>query len=581
MATEKEQIILDFQVEQGDAIAELERTKKSIIQLKQEQQELNKAYKAGNVTLDEYASESVRLEGILKKQTNAYGQNQKAVTGVKTQLDKLITSNEKISKSFEEASKNINVAGVSVGDLGSKLESFANPATAAVAIVGALGAAYSRSSIGAKDLEFAQNQLNAAIDIATDKFAGLFSSVEDGEGFFSTVLTGLLNYIDPETGIISRLSAIAQENLNNIKENAGLVQATINERLQENAELLGDINSEETSINRKRELALQIENNLALNTNDRLNQINEEIKAYEAIRKTKKDTGDIDRQINLLNAEASKTSRDEVRQKEKLEKLLNGILRAEQKRNEAEFERRKKELLKESQEADDIAFTKTPTSLQDDNRVKAEKSIQKALTDLAKRGGKQRVEVQKLTSEQQADVIQASVANIQSIFEQGSDAYKAVALGQNIIDTYRAATAALAPPPTGAGPLFGPILAATTIAAGLANAARITGVGFAQGGYTGDGGKYQPAGIVHKGEYVVPQEIVQSPAYKPVISGLEKARLRGYADGGLVMNAGTIGTNQAILQANAFKNMPTPEVSVKEITKAQARVKVRENLSRV
>jgi phage-related minor tail protein len=32
---------------------------------------------------------------------------------------------------------------------------------------------------------------------------------------------------------------------------------------------------------------------------------------------------------------------------------------------------------------------------------------------------------------------------------------------------------------------------------------------FADGGYTGNGGKYEPAGIVHKGEYVFSQEDVQ------------------------------------------------------------------------
>jgi hypothetical protein len=30
--------------------------------------------------------------------------------------------------------------------------------------------------------------------------------------------------------------------------------------------------------------------------------------------------------------------------------------------------------------------------------------------------------------------------------------------------------------------------------------------GFAEGGYTGDGGKYTPAGIVHKGEFVINKE---------------------------------------------------------------------------
>jgi hypothetical protein len=34
--------------------------------------------------------------------------------------------------------------------------------------------------------------------------------------------------------------------------------------------------------------------------------------------------------------------------------------------------------------------------------------------------------------------------------------------------------------------------------------------GFAEGGYTGDGGKYQPAGIVHAGEWVMPQETVSA-----------------------------------------------------------------------
>jgi hypothetical protein len=43
-----------------------------------------------------------------------------------------------------------------------------------------------------------------------------------------------------------------------------------------------------------------------------------------------------------------------------------------------------------------------------------------------------------------------------------------------MINTYSAATAALAPPPLGLGPVFGPIVAATAIAAGLANIAVIS-----------------------------------------------------------------------------------------------------------
>lgn len=59
--------------------------------------------------------------------------------------------------------------------------------------------------------------------------------------------------------------------------------------------------------------------------------------------------------------------------------------------------------------------------------------------------------------------------------------------------------------------------------------------GFASGGYTGDGGKYEPKGVVHGGEYVIPQWMVQkSPA---LIGSLESTRKRGYADGGFVGSA--------------------------------------------
>lgn len=56
------------------------------------------------------------------------------------------------------------------------------------------------------------------------------------------------------------------------------------------------------------------------------------------------------------------------------------------------------------------------------------------------------------------------------------------------------------------------------------------GVGlFDKGGWTGAGGKHQPAGIVHKGEYVFSQDAVRRLG----IGNLERLH-RGYANGGLV-----------------------------------------------
>lgn len=45
------------------------------------------------------------------------------------------------------------------------------------------------------------------------------------------------------------------------------------------------------------------------------------------------------------------------------------------------------------------------------------------------------------------------------------------------------------------------VVAALAVAASMSN-------GFADGGYTGDGGKYDVAGVVHRGEYVLPAETV-------------------------------------------------------------------------
>ncbi|MBY3268403.1 tape measure protein [Rhizobium laguerreae] len=52
--------------------------------------------------------------------------------------------------------------------------------------------------------------------------------------------------------------------------------------------------------------------------------------------------------------------------------------------------------------------------------------------------------------------------------------------------------------------------------------------GFSEGGYTGPGGKNEPAGIVHKGEYVMDAETTKRIGVKNL------RRLQGYASGGLV-----------------------------------------------
>jgi hypothetical protein len=53
---------------------------------------------------------------------------------------------------------------------------------------------------------------------------------------------------------------------------------------------------------------------------------------------------------------------------------------------------------------------------------------------------------------------------------------------------------------------------------GLPRIGRVALPRFADGGFTGVGGKYEPAGIVHKGEYVIPKEHVNQATGKPKVS---------------------------------------------------------------
>ncbi|MHA0988971.1 phage tail tape measure C-terminal domain-containing protein [Enterobacter ludwigii] len=56
--------------------------------------------------------------------------------------------------------------------------------------------------------------------------------------------------------------------------------------------------------------------------------------------------------------------------------------------------------------------------------------------------------------------------------------------------------------------------------------------GWADGGYTGDGGKHDVAGVVHRGEWVVPQSVVKKPGMLGFLNQLTYGN--GYAEGGLV-----------------------------------------------
>lgn len=113
---------------------------------------------------------------------------------------------------------------------------------------------------------------------------------------------------------------------------------------------------------------------------------------------------------------------------------------------------------------------------------------------------------------------------------------------------------------------------AGTAAAKKPTAERVL-TGYSEGGYTGDGDRYEVAGVVHRGEYVVPKPIMNNPRVVDAVGMIEAIRrnrvpasapavdqpMQGYADGGYT--SALSATDTAELQTavrelrEAIKNM--------------------------
>lgn len=144
--------------------------------------------------------------------------------------------------------------------------------------------------------------------------------------------------------------------------------------------------------------------------------------------------------------------------------------------------------------------------------------------------------------------------------------YADVDMGINIAKTIAAGALAVMQSIAQLGPIAGGIMAALIGVTTIAQVATIvaqrnaiknaspsssssttsvsrTATGFSEGGYTGDGARMEIAGVVHKGEYVVPQPVLRDPYVAAMVANIESRRIRkipsssksqGYADGGYV-----------------------------------------------
>lgn len=655
MADEQRTVILDFTVDQAKAVKDLERTESAILDLKKQQADLNKEYKKGEISQEEYVRENLKLQQSLKREsdqkrtlnklietesnsrnalksrvaqlTKEYDNlNTETAEGIKRadQLAKELTDlNNQINKgsksaglfkdqignypqAFGEAAKSINVAGTSVGDMTSKLSTFANPATgiatAAIGVVGALGAAYANSAAGARDLEFAQNLLSASTGILSERFADLTGAGEKQIGLFSQLTGGFLAYLDASLAGEAALKAAAMERIKDLEISRAFAAGFAKED-ERRAELQRRIRDDEKKSLEDRLAASNLIDPILQRNADRtitiiraqIQAIKESTQNYSLNRQAQLEVANLESEILDKQEEITGKLTENVAARNALLKLIQEEAKlrkfvAEQGGRSGVAE----QSILEGQDFDPFTTGgdkfRQATGVDDiqNERIDATARIAQAQLDIYRETYKEDLEAKETYNQLKIDSDKATFRTVgilageaASLFDESTEAYKVLATAQTLIGTYSAAQKAyeslVGIPFT--GPALATAAAALAVAQGLQRVAAINGVEFAEGGYTGDGAKYDVAGVVHKGEYVTPKHVVQSPSAKPHLQALERMRT-GYADGGFVVNTNTFDSNQSLAIMNAIKMLPAPVVSVKEITKTQDRVEAKEAISR-
>lgn len=629
--------ILKFQIEQGDAIAQQEKLKSLLISLKAEASDLQKAYKAGSISLQEFADGSVRVENTQKLLVNQYSQVQRSVTGLKNPIKELTEQNKKLTDQFSQLGEKLEVGGTSLTGLIGKMTAFATPAGAALALVGGLVEAYKDSAVGAEDLARAQSTLTATFEVLSNEIGNESGGgfAEKAASFFSNIIIDLKAATnnskalgDQEKALDKDRVAAADHFIEKLREiQVERVKAQTQAAIEETqARSLREIRDDSSkSLQERLEAANTIQDkfnkSLEINAEITREQILALLREGEATGIVVNGTSRLFQQTHELNdaniksralkieiltlqkeivEEESAAQRQIVRANLAQSKLVEEVQKEQDLRSKEQSNLKYKpapdqtfggplEGVSNPDEASQLASESSTKSildqeaedLRDHNLVVKEIFGEKA--DLYIQDASQythNVKTKQQLDEEAAKLdrkmLNAKVAIAEAAGKFFEDAFgdnQATQVANAIVNTYAGAAMAIGTYPAP----YGEILAALVIADGLVDVAKIAGVKYASGGYTGPGGKYQPAGIVHAGEVVWSQQDVAMAGGPSRANSMRPTS--GYSDGGIVASMDTAKFDQQIMMNDIFKQIPAPVLGYKEFVEFQTRVKYKEQLT--
>lgn len=614
MAERSESVVLSFEVDMEDSIESIDSLTKSSKALREERKKLDTQSVEGKKRIQEINTQLEANTAKIKSNVSALEQQRLNVGNYKSALDNVIPGLSGFIDKGEQGAKTVQKLTLAqkllLGPLGLIIIAFT-----------ALVKWFTSTEEGGDKLAIIMAKVGAVVNVLSDRFTQLGGAIanfswEGIKNAFSGVGEEMQKEVDAATDLAERLDILDELNLalnirlseqqNIIKnliiqsKNRGLTEEQASAKLVEAARLEKQLTGERIAL---RVAALhglateiQLQNSAheaAQRTGETTLEFAKRLAANQSIdiKRREEIAAQLDQYNGLLDNQANiqekiQNQQDAISDKiaENAKKRMEALQQEEALRRATErsqtnvsgattdplidaFETRANVMIDiEDRMQDDLKKRKDAAARQDKDR--AEKGL----------------EIQKTVEDQKLQAAAGVAAGIAGLLDQQSDAYKAFASAQVVISTYAAATkayeAAFLPIPTVASPALGVAFAAAAVLQGIANLAKINGVEFAEGGWTGPGHKMKAVGVVHANEYVTPSWLVNSKQAQPHLMALEGMRNRGYVDGGLVSNSITQPINQQLELSNIFKNMPPMELSVKEVTKIQKRVKVKEQISK-
>jgi hypothetical protein len=562
--------------------------------------ELTKEYDSLNRSTEAGAKRSLELQKELKALNAEINKGSKSAGNFKDQIGNYPAA-------LQDATAAAGPFGQSVQGAAQSMVKFATPLTAGIGLLTGLVTAYANSTTGARDLTKATNLLSSATEIATEAFGDFIAeqsgAQEGGPGIFESLVFGLLAQLDIGLATSSLIKANNKTLQNDLEISRALAAAAAKED-ERRAELARRIRDDESKALEERLAQTETIDKVLSASAQRsviviqaqVNAIKEATTNYEKNREAQLKVAQLEGEISDKNEEITGKLTENVAARQAILKLIKESRDAEN--ADARAQRRAISFLPDEKiaepdvetpamkrEARETEFIIEQGQIRFDATQDLNKSLLKANKQFYDQDlkNKQQTAIAKAKQDELALQVTADVLGAAStLFEQNTAEYKLLATAQTLIDTYvgaqRAfnALAGIVP----AGPVLGAAAAAAAVIAGLGRVAAINNVQFAEGGFTGPGSKYQPAGIVHAGEYVAPQSVVNSPSAQPHIAALEGMR-KGYADGGFVTEQNISPYQNALITANAIKNLPPAVIGVREFTKVANRVQARESVSKL